>query len=377
LKGPVIVDTTLRDGEQAAGVEFTLQEKVRIACLLEGCGVKEIEAGTPASGEMERRAIKKIADKLLNARLIGWCRALKNDIDAALECGLDAVAVSLPVSDIQIKYKLRKTRGFVIEQLKRAAGYAKSRKLYLIIGAEDASRADFDFLVSYAATLKAEGADRFRYCDTVGIAEPFGLFDTISRLRKSVDVDIEVHTHNDFGMATANALAGVRAGAGFVDTTVTGLGERAGNARLEEVAMALKQIYGTDCGINTRKLPGLARFISVASGRPIPAGKPIVGKSCFLCESGVHQDGILKNPSTYEPFDPSLIGSSRRLVIGKLSGRAAVANALEGFGVKPGKPVLSTVLEMARMKAVSSKRPLTGREVYGLYRRMFIPNKKQ
>jgi len=368
LKKPVIVDTTLRDGEQAAGVEFSVREKVRIACLLADAGVREIEAGTPAAGEIEKTAIKRIVDKGLNVRLIGWNRAIEKDIDASFDCGLDAVALSLPVSDLQIKHKLKKNRDFVIERLKQVIGYAKSRKLYVIAGAEDASRADPGFLIKYANTVKTHGAERFRFCDTVGILEPFGLRAALERILKTVKIAVEIHTHNDFGLATANALAGIAGGAGFVDTTVTGVGERAGNAGLEEVVMALSQIYGVDTGIKTARLPKIAAFVSRASGRPIPPGKPIIGGACFLHESGLHQDGILKRRSTYEPFDPALVGSRSRIVIGKLSGRAAVKNILSKFGIEADEDALAGVLGRLKRAAVCSKCYLDEGDVYRLYR---------
>ena len=364
---PVIVDTTLRDGEQAAGVEFTVKEKVKIACLLAEAGVKEIEVGTPCSGRMEREAIKKIVDKGLGSRLIGWNRAVKEDVEASIDCGLKTVAISLPVSDIQIKKKLRKERAFIIENLKRVAGYARSRNLDVIAGAEDASRADFEFLCEYARTAKNSGCRRVRICDTVGIMEPFGVFELVSRLSKAVKMDLEIHAHNDFGLATANALAGVRAGARFVDTTVIGLGERAGNAALEEVVLSLLKIYRKNPGVNPGKLKGISKFVSAAGNRPIHAGKPIVGQACFLHESGIHQDGVAKDPHNYEPFDPALVGGKRGIVVGKLSGKSSVRNILNKFGIEADECCLSGVLDKARERSVSLKRCLGDIDVYRLY----------
>ncbi|MBI5023614.1 MAG: hypothetical protein HZC18_01240, partial [Candidatus Omnitrophica bacterium] len=313
-----------------------------------------------------KKCLRTVEEKF-NARLIGWNRALKKDIDASLACGLNAAAVSLPVSDIHIKHKLNKTRGFVVEQLRRAIHYARRHKLYVIASAEDASRADFDFLIEYIKASKEEGAQRFRFCDTVGVMEPFKMFETIKRILEIVRIDIEVHTHNDFGMAGANALAGLRAGAIFADTTVTGIGERAGNAALEEITLSLLKIYGVDPGIDIGGINKLSRFVSRASRRRIPPDKPIIGRACFLHESGVHQDGIVKNPLTYEPFDPALIGSKSRLVMGKHSGRTGLRHILAGFGACPDDDTASHVLEAVRRRSVSLKHCLSAADVYSLY----------
>ena len=364
----IINDTTLRDGEQTAGVSFTTDEKVKIAVLLDHMGIQEIEAGIPAMGDIEKNAIKKILNKNLKARIIGWNRAVFKDIDESIDCGLNSISISLPVSDIHIKYKLNKTRKWIIEQIKKAIGYAKKHKLYLIVSAEDASRANFDFLLEYVKTIKKEGADRFKFCDTVGLLEPFRMFNMINHICQVVEIDIEVHTHNDFGLATANALAGISAGANFVDTTVNGLGERAGNAALEEIVMALKYIYEIDLKINVKKLPRISKFVSKASGREIPQGKPIIGKNCFLHESGIHQDGIIKKPLTYEPFKPSVIGKRNQLVIGKHSGKAAIRSFFEKKGTMVNDDIAGKILRKARHRSTVLKRCLSDSEIYSLYK---------
>jgi Isopropylmalate/homocitrate/citramalate synthases len=226
----IIDDTTLRDGEQTAGVAFSLAEKIAIARLLDDMGVQELECGIPAMGADEQRAVKALVDLGLNARLLTWNRALVEDIRASLACGVGAVDISLSVSDLHIRHKLRKSRSWVREQLKVALGFAKQHDLYVSVGGEDASRADLDFLVDLMELARSLGADRFRFCDTLGLLDPFSTYEKIRYLAERVELDIEVHTHNDLGMATANAIAGVRAGARFVNTTVNGLGERAGNA---------------------------------------------------------------------------------------------------------------------------------------------------
>ncbi len=239
-------DTTLRDGEQTAGVVFANKEKIRIAKLLDEIGVHQIEAGIPAMGGDERDTIEEIAHLGLKASVLGWNRATIGDIKQSIECGVDAVAISLATSDIHIETKLKKDRAWVLDSIRESVAYAKSEGVYVSVNAEDASRTDMGFLIEYANAAKAEGADRIRFCDTIGVMEPFGLYTTIKNLREHTGLEVEMHTHNDFGMAVANAIAGIRAGATWVNVTVAGLGERAGNAALEEVVMALKYVEEID-----------------------------------------------------------------------------------------------------------------------------------
>lgn len=277
-----IVDTTLRDGEQTAGVVFSKAEKLQIARMLDEIGVHQIEAGIPVMGGDEEEAIKAIVKAGLKASIMGWNRAVISDIEASLRCGVDAVAISISTSDIHIKYKLKKTREWVLESMVKATEFAKKHGVYISVNAEDASRTDMDFLLQFAKAAKEAGADRLRYCDTVGIMEPFTMYEVIKTIIEKVGIPVEMHTHNDFGMATANALAGVRAGATYVGVTVNGLGERAGNAALEEVVMALKYIYNIDVGIKTYKLRELSEYVAKASQRELPVNKAIVGKNIFV-----------------------------------------------------------------------------------------------
>src|SRR6266568_2975388 len=262
----IIDDTTLRDGEQTAGMVFSKKEKLTIARMLDSIGVQELECGIPAMGEEERDSIRALVELGLNARLITWNRAVIPDIQASIDCGVTAVDISLSVSDQMIAHKLRKSREWVKEQLKTALGFAKEHGLYVSVGGEDASRADLAFLTELMEITRELGGDRFRFCDTLGILDPFTMYAKIRTLRDTVpDLDIEVHTHNDLGMATANAIAGVRAGARFVNTTVNGLGERAGNAALEEVVMGLKYACGIDLGIDTHRFREVSRLVAKAS----------------------------------------------------------------------------------------------------------------
>jgi homocitrate synthase NifV len=368
-RGIIIDDTTLRDGEQTAGVVFSKKEKIAIARMLDAIGVQELECGIPAMGEEERDSIRALVDLGLSARLITWNRAVVPDIEASLACGVTAVDISLSVSDMMIVNKLRKSRGWVKEQLKTALGFAKTHGLYVSVGGEDASRADIHFLVELMEITRAMGGDRFRFCDTLGILDPFTTYEMVRGLCRAVpDLDIEVHTHNDLGMATANAIAGVRAGARFVNTTVNGLGERAGNAALEEVVMGLKHACGIDTGIDTHRFVELSRFVARASQRPVPDWKPVVGERVFSHESGLHADGVLKNPRNYEGFDPAEVGLSRHLVVGKHSGTSGLVERYRELGIAVSRKEAVSLMEQVRAIAQRLKRPLKDTELRRLYR---------
>ncbi|MEN2983881.1 MAG: homocitrate synthase [Dictyoglomaceae bacterium] len=362
-----IVDTTLRDGEQTAGVVFSKTEKVQIAKMLDELGVHQIEAGIPVMGGDEEEAIKAIVKSGLKASIMGWNRAVISDIEASLRCGVDAVAISISTSDIHIKYKLRKTREWVLENMVKACEFAKKHGVYVSVNAEDASRTDLDFLLEFARLAKQAGADRLRFCDTVGILEPFTTYEIVKKIVDEVGIPVEMHTHNDFGMATANALAGVKAGATYVGVTVNGLGERAGNAALEEVVMALKYIYNVDLDIKTFKLKEICEYVAKASARELPLNKTIVGKNIFAHESGIHADGVLKYPKTYEVFSPEEVGGERQIVIGKHSGTHALIRKFSEYGIQLSEEEAAELLKSVRALAVELKRPLFDKELMYLY----------
>ena len=366
-----VVDTTLRDGEQTAGVVFANREKIRIAKFLDELGVDQIEAGIPVMGGYEKEAIKEICSLGLKASIMGWNRPIIKDIEASLECGVDAVAISISTSDIHIKHKLKKSREWVIENMVKAVEFAKKHGLYVSANAEDASRSDMDFLIEYAKAVKEAGADRLRYCDTVGVLEPFTTYENIKKLREAVDIEIEMHTHDDFGMATANALAGIKVGANYVSVTVLGLGERAGNAPLEEVVMALKHIYGIDLNFKTDMFVEIAEYVSRASGRELPAWKAIVGSNMFAHESGIHADGALKNPRTYEAFQPEEVGLERQIVIGKHSGTASLRAKFLEYGIHLTQHQAEELLPRVRAAAVDLKRTLFDKELIYIYEDYF------
>ncbi|WP_176229552.1 homocitrate synthase [Candidatus Hakubella thermalkaliphila] len=362
-----IDDTTLRDGEQTAGVVFANNEKKRIARLLDEIGVHQIEVGIPAMGGDEKKTISDIVKMDLRSNILAWNRAVTSDIQHSLDCGVDAVAISISASDIHIEHKLRKDRQWVLESIKRSVDFAKEHNLYVSVNAEDASRADLEFLEEFALVAKEHGADRLRFCDTLGILDPFRTYQIVRYLKEQVDLDIEMHTHNDFGMATANALAGAKAGASYINTTVVGLGERAGNAALEEVVMAMKHIGRLDLGIKTEKLRQLSEYVAQASGRTIPVWKAIVGVNVFAHESGIHADGVLKNPLNYEAFSPEEVGLQRQLVIGKHSGKASILAKFREYGIELSEEEAEAILRHVRATAVQLKRALFDKELVYIY----------
>ena len=362
-----IVDTTLRDGEQTAGVVFANNEKITIAQMLNDLGVDQLEVGIPAMGGDEKDAIKRICKRNLKSSIMAWNRAVIGDIEQSIDCGVDAVAISISVSDIHIRNKLKTSREWVIENMVKSVEYAKKNGLYVSINGEDASRADDDFLIQFIEAGKRAGADRFRFCDTVGVMDPFTIRNKIEKIHKATNFDIEMHTHNDFGMATANAIAGAIGGANHIGVTVNGLGERAGNAALEEVLMALKHVFKYGMDIDTKKFKELSEYVSNASGRELPAWKAIVGSNMFKHESGIHADGALKDPKNYEAFEPEEVGLQRQIVIGKHSGKAAIINKFLEYDIELSPEMASKVLEEIRAVSVRMKRSLFDKEIVGIY----------
>lgn len=362
-----IVDTTLRDGEQTAGVVFSNEEKIRIARYLDEIGIDQIEVGIPVMGGDEKKCITEIAHMGLKSSIMAWNRAVIADIKESLECGVDAVAISISTSDIHIEHKLQTTREKVLRMMSDAVKFAKDNNLYISVNAEDASRSDLDFLTEFALIAKHAGANRLRFCDTVGTLNPLTTFRYIKTLHDAVGLDIEMHTHNDFGMATANSLSGVYAGAKYVGVTINGLGERAGNSCLQEVIMGLKYQMNVDVAYNTTIFREVAQYVAVASGRELPVSKPIVGSNIFAHESGIHSDGILKNPLTYEAFKPEEVGLERQIIIGKHSGTASIRSKFKEYLIDLPDDDAKEILARVRQMSIDKKRSLFDKEVVYIY----------
>ena len=355
---PHIIDTTLRDGEQAPGVVFTLEEKLRIAGMLEDCGIKELEVGTPAMGKDELHMIREIVQAGFRFDKLCWARAKEFDIEESAKTGANRINISFPVSDVQLSAMGRNT-DWVLKQLRPIISFARQRFDFIAVGAQDASRANREFLNEFISLCLAEGVDRIRLADTVGILNPFStaqLFTSVSE--QFPFVDFEFHGHNDLGMATANSVAALLSGASSVSATVNGLGERAGNAFLEEIAAALKVSAGIDCGIHLNGMQELCRFVAQASSKPIHSSKPIVGDMICRHESGIHCNSLLKNELTYQPFLSSEIGRSTEMVLGRHSGSGTIRHLLEKQNLKMTDGQTALLTDQVKSLSFRKKREL-------------------
>ncbi len=369
-----LLDTTLRDGEQAVGVIFSPREKRQIANLLAGIGIPAVEAGFPALGPEEKACIMAVVDANLTTPagnpldVYGFCRARPEDVQDAADCGVNAVIISISSSDSHVERKFRAQKEWVLDRIQDAAAEAKQHGLRFTISAEDASRTKLAFLIDFYRVAEEAGAERVRYCDSLGVEDPYTTYRRIKYILQEVSLPVEMHMHNDFGMATANALAGVRAGAGGVIGSIGGLGERTGNSPIEEVVMALKHLYGVDLGIDTARFREIAEYVAQASQRAIPIWKAIIGTNVFAHESGIHADGILKNPDSYEAFSPEEVGLERQIVIGKHSGTKALIHKFSGqFGIDLDEETAQALLAKVRAAAIELKRPLFTKELMLLY----------
>lgn len=374
-------DVTLRDGEQAVGVIFTRREKAQIAALLAAIGVPAIEAGFPALGPEEKACVRTVAEADLKVRENGkpvrplevyaFARARRTDVADAAECGVHGVVISISTSDIQIERRFHRSQEWVLQQVEEAVDEAKRHKLRYVVSAEDASRADLTFLMEYCGLAAKLGAEMVRYCDSLGMDDPFTTYERVQSIIQEVSAPVEMHVHNDFGMATANVLAGIRAGASSVAASIGGLGERAGNSPVEEVVMALKILHGMDLPIDTTRFREVAEYVAGASQRAIPIWKAIIGTNVFAHESGIHADGILKNPANYEAFSPEAVGLERQMIIGKHSGSKAIIHKLEDeFGMEIDAELAGQMLERVRSAAVELKRPLFDKELMLIYQEL-------
>ncbi|RJX16234.1 2-isopropylmalate synthase [Candidatus Bathyarchaeota archaeon] len=343
-----IFDTTLRDGEQTPGVALTPEDKLAIAKQLDKLGVDVIEAGFPVVSKGEMEAVKRIVKEKLKAEICGLARTIKEDIDANLKCDVDTIHVFIATSPIHREYKLHLTKQQVLENIEKSVEYAKNHGVTVEFSAEDATRTELPFLKEAYKVAVEAGADRINVPDTVGVITPKKMEMLIKELKKVVKVPISVHCHNDFGMAVANSIAAVEAGASQIHVTVNGLGERAGNTPLEEVVMALYSLYKGKIKINTKLIYETSKLVSKLTGLPIPPNKPIVGENAFAHESGIHVRGVVEMPATYEPISPELVGRKTILVAGKHAGTRGIKKEVEELGFKPTEEQLKQILQKVK-----------------------------
>lgn len=328
-----ILDTTLRDGEQTPGVSLTPDEKLRIAIKLDELGVDVIEAGSAITSEGEREGIKKVVSEGLSAEICSFARAIKVDVDAALECGVDSVHLVVPTSDLHIEHKLRKTKEEVLSLALESTQYAVDHGLIVELSAEDSTRSDLDYLNQLFQEGIKLGAKRICACDTVGMLTPERAYDFYAKLT-SWGAPLSVHCHNDFGLAVANTLSALRAGASQAHVTINGIGERAGNASLEELVVALHSLYKVNTNVKIEMLYEISRMVARITGVHLQPNKAIVGENAFAHESGIHADGVIKKAETYEPITPELVGHKRRFVMGKHVGSHIIRKRIGEMGLR-------------------------------------------
>ncbi len=336
-------DTTLRDGEQTPGVSLNWEDKVAIARALDEIGVSVVEAGFPRASEGDFKGVEAVAEAGLKAKVAGLARCNKEDLDAAIEAGVDWVHIFIGTSPLHREFKLNMSKEEIIKKAVEAIEYCKSRGAVAHFSPEDACRTEYDYLEKVCKAAQEAGADSINIPDTVGVMIPEKMAELIARLKKALKVPLAVHCHNDFGLAVANTVAAIKAGATIPHTTINGLGERAGNADMGEVASILKFLEGKDTGLNLKKLAPTSALVERLTGVKLMPNFPLVGDNAFAHESGIHVHGVLKKSATYEPIEPEDIGAHRRLVLGKHVGVHGVAEKLKEAGIEASKDQVAEI----------------------------------
>jgi isopropylmalate/homocitrate/citramalate synthase len=369
FRKPVIIsDCTLRDGEQQAGLVFSQEDKVMIAKALDELGIDEIESGMPAVSNEDLLAVKKIVDSNLNAKISALCRATKKDIDIAYEAGVWGASISLPIGDLQRKHKLKWSNDKYIDTCLSITDYARGKGMHVILSPYDTTRVELSFLDKLLDKLNQEGTvDRIRIVDTVGAIHPKGMHYLVQRVKQLCNFEIEVHCHDDFGLATANTIAALGAGADVASVTMNGIGERSGNTALEEVVTALEILYSAETNIDLHKLRQISKKIEKVSGIALQGHKPVVGDNSFRHESGMVVAGLLEEPFTAEAIRPEVVGQEREIVIGKGSGEKSLVHKLQVLDLDYKAVNLAMLLSRVKERSIREKRSLTDKDITELY----------
>lgn len=353
-----IADCTLRDGEQQAGVVFNRADKVEIAKQLDALGVSEMEVGTPASTESDEQAARDIVKLGLRAKASGLCRAKKEDVDLFADIGMPVANISLPIGDLQRKYKLGWDDERWVKTCFDICEYAKRKGMFVNLSPYDTTRCDMEFLDRVLNQARTSGVvDRFRLVDTVGSATPTAIKYMVRHMKSLLGhIPVEVHCHDEFGLAMSTTVAAVEVGADVVSTTINGVGSRAGNCATEEIALALQVLYGVDTGVDLSKLKETCDLVSRLSGVPIHNHKSIAGRNIFAIEAGMTVAGVLKNHWTVESYEPALVGQSRSIVLGKKSGKASVEYKLQELNKEYTAEQVQELLHMVKTLSTEKKR---------------------
>lgn len=364
MKG--IIDSTLREGEQTVGVSFSLEQKLEIVQRLDRIGIEEIELGIASRYDNGLATLMNQCREIsISSRLAVWCRCNEEDITMAASAAPDVLSLSIPVSDLHIEKKLGKSKAWILKTVQESIRYAKKSGIpFISLGLEDVTRAEFDFIGSVIRAAEQAGAKRIRLADTVGIASPAKIARLIEQLKKLTSLEIGVHMHNDFGMATANSIAALDAGTDWMDATILGLGERAGNGRLEELVGYLSLQEKRNYRIS--EIPALSHLVAVAAGRTIQPHQPIIGSNIFACETGLHLHGLMQAPETYEPYEPEKVGAERRLYFGSKVGKSAIRNSFAKMGYNASTNQLKEAVIFLREAAKKLGRPVKETEMPAL-----------
>lgn len=364
----VIEDTTLRDGEQAPGVAFSAAQKLEILDAMVAAGIRWVEVGIPAMGGEELRALQAMLERRFDANLIAWNRGKPEDVAQSLALGFRHVHIGLPTSEIHLKNSVSKDRGWLLERAAAMVKMGKDAGAFVSISAEDVGRTEKGFLQEYAGTVAEAGADRLRLSDTIGTLSPAQYAAVVKAVGDVSSIDTQCHCHNDFGLAVANTLAGLEAGATYFHACVNGMGERAGMPDIASMLMSLRHFHGVDLGVDLTRLKALSDLVAAHSRQACMPWHPVVGDNVFAHESGIHSKGMLADTRTFEPFPPEWVGGTRRYVIGKHTGGAAIRHVLAEQGCDADPALVDKVLQETRSLSIRQSRAVSPEELVAIYR---------